>query len=94
MKKTAEKEMKTPPGGGKQNGADACLKPGCVLLYAQRGDTKACQGPLEAVVTNHHALMAKEADTKTPARNTSGSAPGRDLIILSVSNGFWHACTV
>lgn len=61
------------------------------LHHAQRGETKACQGPAEAVGTNHRALMAEEVDTKTPACNTSGSAPGRDLIILSVSNGLWHA---
>lgn len=55
---------------------------------------KACQGPAEAVLTNHRAPVAKEVDSKTPARNTSGSAPGRDLIILSASNGLWHAGTV
>lgn len=46
---------------------------------------KACQEPVEAVGTNYHTLMADEVDTKTPAHNTSGSAPGRDLIILSVT---------
>lgn len=55
---------------------------------------KACQGPVEAVVTNHCAPVAEEVGSKTPACNTSGSAPGRDLIILSVSNGLWHAGTV
>lgn len=55
---------------------------------------KACQQPTEAVATNHRALMAEEVDSKTPARNSSGSAPGRDLIILSLSNGLWHASTV
>lgn len=93
MKERAEKEMKTPLGGGKQHGADnlsqSRLYP--ALHYAQRGDVKAWQGTVETVVTNHCALMAEEADTRTPAHNTSGFAPGRALIILSVSNGLWQS---
>lgn len=33
MKKRAEKEMKAPPGDGKQCGAEAYLKPVSVLLH-------------------------------------------------------------
>lgn len=90
--------MKAPPGGRKQSGADACLKPGSVPLYTMhRGaKVKACQGPVKVKDTtaSHQAVIARGVDTKTPAHNTSGLAPGRDLIIQSVSNGLWHTCTV
>lgn len=55
---------------------------------------RAWHGTVETVVTNHCALMAEEADTRTPAHNTSGFAPGRGLITLAVSDGLWQACTV
>lgn len=98
MKKMAEKYMKAPLGGRKQHGTDACLKPGSVLLYTThreaKAKAKACQGPVKDTTANHHAVITRGVDTKTPAHNTSGLAPGRDLIILSANNGLWHTCTV
>lgn len=97
MKKRVEKDMKAPSGGRKQHRADACLKPGSVPLHTQRGQSqgeslpRTCEGIPQP---NHHAVIARGVDTKTPAHNASGLAPGRDLIILSASNSLWHTCTV
>lgn len=97
MKKRAEKDMKAPPGGRKQCGADACLKPGSVPPYTMHRDQsqgESLPGTCEGSTASHHAVIAWGVRTKTPARNCSGLAPGRDLGILSVSSGLWHTCSV